>query len=256
MHYWKSFGWRWGLAVVHSNCDIDAGPFLNALAGKYDKMNRSLHKLIAATLIAATSVVSMAGRANADDAIPYPNSGSYNPASYSFTAQASGDLIAYFAGSTAGYDNQLGLLVNGVDTGIYGLDDHTSFIGQQLDFGHVNAGDSLVFVLDVLSLGDKVYSDPSMNVAFDSVGVTGHNHIYSTAYTGNPSLGGGIPNGTYVAFEDLRFPGSDFNYHDENFVFAGVPIGTSVPEPSSLALAGLGGIGALIAALRRRRIAA
>jgi hypothetical protein len=50
------------------------------------------------------------------DAIPYPNVGTPNPAIYTFTATSTGDIVAYFAaGSTAAYDNQLGLLVNGVE---------------------------------------------------------------------------------------------------------------------------------------------
>ena len=60
------------------------------------------------------------------DAIPYPTSGTPNTASYTLTATVTGDIIAYFAGSTAFFDNQLGLLVDGVDTGKVGLDNHAS----------------------------------------------------------------------------------------------------------------------------------
>jgi len=44
------------------------------------------------------------------DAIPYPNSGTPNTASYAFTAAATGEIIAYFAGGGAAFDLQLGLL--------------------------------------------------------------------------------------------------------------------------------------------------
>jgi hypothetical protein len=193
-----------------------------------------------------------------EDQIPYPNMGQYNPVTYSFTAIKTGDVIGYFAGSDALFDNQVGLLVNGVLTSAgYGLDDHSSSIGQSFDFGHANAGDTLVFDLDVLSLGAHVYSDPSLNVPYDTPGETiGHNHVYSTAYTATSPIFDSIPPGTYLAFEDESFPNSDFSYADENFVFTNVRL-ASVPEPSSIVSMGLGlgGI-VIIAIIRRRRCAA
>ena len=52
------------------------------------------------------------------DVIPYPapgpgGSGVLNPVVYNFTAVAAGDIIAYFAGSSASLINDLGLQVNG-----------------------------------------------------------------------------------------------------------------------------------------------
>ena len=73
--------------------------------------------------------------------------GTPNTAGYTFTAAADGDIIAYFAGSTAGFDLRLGLMVNGtLTTAGLALDDHTSAIGQSFDFGPVKAGDTLTFV--------------------------------------------------------------------------------------------------------------
>ena len=48
----------------------------------------------------------------------------------------------------------------------------------------------------------------------------------------------------YVAFEDLKFPHSDFNYHDDTFVFRNVA-SAQVAEPSTWALlmAGFAGVG-------------
>ncbi len=198
-------------------------------------MFKNISKLAAVAAFGIGALVATA------DVIPYPNSGSLNGASYNFTATATGPLTAYFAGSTAGYDNNLGLLVNGVDTGIYGLNDHTSIIGQSLSFGNVTAGDVLTFVLQVNTFS-YVYSNPALNGGYD--GGVGLQHVYATPYTG--SLGAGIPNGTYVAFEDLA-GGGDLNYHDENFVFTNV----GVPDNgSSVALLGLGLAGV---ALARRR---
>jgi hypothetical protein len=188
------------------------------------------------------------------DVIPYPNVGTPNPVTYTFTAAATGSITAYFAGSTAGYDNELGLLVNGVSTGVVGLDDHASAIGQSLILGSANAGDTLVFVLVNNTLGEDAYSDPAMNVSYDTPGETlGHNHVYSTSYTATSPVFPGVPVGTYVAFEDLPFPGSDFNYYDENFVFTNVAATSSaVPLPAA-AWSGIILLGSMIARQVRRR---
>jgi hypothetical protein len=171
------------------------------------------------------------------DAIPYPVA-VYNTAVYTFTATVTGDIIAYFAGSTAQNDNQLGLQVNGTLTGAgYGLDNHTSTLGQSFNLGQVTAGDTLVFVLHNLTQNMYAYSDPSLNGSYDLNGSPEHQHVYSTAYTATSPIIGNIPTGTYVSFEDQQFPNSDFNYNDLDFVFTDV---ASVPGP--IAGAGLPGL--------------
>ncbi len=191
------------------------------------------YRTIVSSLALACSTL-FAGAAHAD-AIPYPTPGIENPLHYTFTAAADGDIVAYFFGSSASYVNELRMLVNGVDTGIQGLNNHTSAIGAFLNFGAVHAGDVLIFEMVNLSPGGvgPWFSDASLNS-------DGKNHIYSTAYTGGTP---GVPAGTYVAFEDLN-SGGDFNYRDETFVFTNVA--TTIPEPASLALvlgAGLAGFG-------------
>ncbi|QYE33582.1 PEPxxWA-CTERM sorting domain-containing protein (plasmid) [Polymorphobacter sp. PAMC 29334] len=169
----------------------------------------------------------------------YPTPGVENPILYTFTAASSDNLSAYFAGSGASYNETLGLLVNGVDTGISGLQNHTTPLGIALSFGDVTAGDALTFLINIQTTGATFYSQKSRNS-------DGANHVYSAPYAGGDY---GSPAGTYVAFEDLPKGRSDFNYGDEQFVFTNV--GTPVPEPAAWALM-LVGFGVVGAAMRRR----
>jgi hypothetical protein len=199
----------------------------------------------AAFAFTAIAGISLAGP------IPYPNSGTVNATTYSFTASATGDVVAYFGGSGASFDEQVGLLDNGVLTAAgFGLDDHSTAVGAAFDFGPVTAGDSLVFVDRINGTG-FVYSDPSLNGPYDAPGTLNDNHIYSTAAVAGQVFSGS-PAGTYVGFEDLSFPNSDFNYFDDTFVFTNVSTTTSgVPDGAST-LALLGASIAAIFALRRR----
>jgi hypothetical protein len=192
------------------------------------------YSLAALTL---TGLFAVATSANAS-LIPYPTAGVENPVVYTFTAAATGDVTAYFYGSTAAYTNSLSMLVNGVDTGVTGLNNHTSAYGLALVLGTVNAGDVLVFRLNNISPGGigPWYSDPTLNS-------DGLNHVYSTDFGGDSF----IPAGTFVSFEDLP-NGGDFNYNDEDFVFTNVA--TSVPEPTTLFLMALG-FGMLILVQRK-----
>lgn len=197
-------------------------------------MKNTLTNFLAAAVLALSSLSASAGP------VPYPNPGILNPVTYNFTAASTGDVVAYFWGSTAGYTSTLSLLVNGVDTGITGLNNHTSVYGDFLNFGSVNAGDALVFRLNVLSTGDAWYSNAALN--YD-----GLNHIYSTDFAGDAF----IPSGTFVSFEDLPY-GGDLNYNDEDFVFTNVRDLNAVPEPLSALLLASGLLGAAV--VRRRKL--
>jgi hypothetical protein len=190
-------------------------------------------KLRVAGAIVGASLAVLFGLGNGAraDAIPYPAVGTPNTVGYTFTAAADGHIVAYFAGTGAGFDLRLGLLINGTLTNAgLALANHTSAIGQSFDFGSVKAGDSLTFVLHNLTLNMNAFSDPSLNVGYDLDGSVGHQHVYATAYTQTPIIDS-IPAGTYVAFEDLQFPASDFNYFDETFVVTNTRLQVQVPGP-------------------------
>jgi len=174
--------------------------------------------------------------------LPYDQPGVENTTQYEFIAASTGDVTAYFAGSDAGYTNVLTLLVNGVETGIIGLNNQTSVYGQVLNFGAVNAGDRLVFKLINTNPGNigPFYSDRSLNEG-------GFNHIFSSQYDGDAL----IPKGIFVGFEDLP-RGGDFDYNDERFVFVNVADVTDVPEPASIALL-MAGVAGFAASRRAKR---
>jgi len=196
---------------------------------------------IAALTLTGVLGAGFAGIASAGP-IPYPTPGVPNATTYTFTAAATGNITAYFYGSTAAYTNDLSMLVNGVATGIEGLNNHSSPYGLALNLGSVTAGDTLVFVLNNILPGGigPWYSDQSLN----SDGV---NHVYSTDFAGDSI----IPAGVFVSFEDLP-SGGDYNYNDEDFVFTNVSINT-VPEPGVLALFGAGLIAFLLTTRRKLR---
>jgi hypothetical protein len=187
------------------------------------------------------------------DQIPYAPIGAINPETYSFTATSTGAVDAYFAGSSAGYTEFLGLDVNGVATGITGLGNHSSSVGQVLDLGNAVAGDKLTLFIYVDDTAGFVYSDPTMNAGYDNNSSDGHQHVFATAYTGD-GVGGspvfpGIPttNATFVGFEDLKYPNSDFDFNDTTYVVTNV----TVPD-GGMTIAMLGGALAGLASLRRR----
>ncbi len=200
-------------------------------------------------LLLALPVLALAGAASATPLPNYPTPGAVNPADYAFTATANGTVVAYFGGATAGFTNVLGLIVNGVDVGVTGLNNQTSQVGESFDFGGftVNAGDSLIFYIDVLTTGERFFSRRIDNPD----GIT---HIYSAPYAGGLiGPGGTIPAGIYVGFEDI-LGGGDLDYDDLRFVFTNVGGGV-IPEPATWAML-IAGFGLVGFAARRRRAAA
>ena len=182
-------------------------------------------KFILSVLTFAITVVTATNAAT----ISYPNVGTVAPVE-SFKAISSGDLVGYFYSSSAAYDNQIGVFVNGAQLGGYALDNHLSTYGQSVNFGHVNAGDSVVFVLNVLTQGYKLYSNVALNSDLT-------NHIYATAFGGETNGGATIPTGLLVGFEDQAMSIADLDYNDEIAVFTNVAVN---PEPVSFVLFGTG----------------
>lgn len=206
---------------------------------------------IAIAAVIATIGVVAAPAAAAVQLPQYAPRGKANSVNYRFTAARTGTITAWFTGSTASYVETLGLMINGVGTGITGLNNKTSAYGDKLILGNAKAGDKLVFFIDVLTIKKTFYSDTSRN--FDGV-----NHVFSASYAGDAR----VPAGTYIGFEDMT-NGGDFNYFDESFVFSNVASRTvrapgiggagDIPEPASWALL-IAGFGLTGAAMRRRRM--
>lgn len=198
-------------------------------------------------LAIAATLGLVASTASAVTPLPqYPTRGKENPVEYNFTAAKTGSITAWYTGTTAGYSENLGLMINGVKTGVTGLNNKTSKVGDTLVLGSAKAGDKLTFFIDVLTTKKTYFSDKSLNE-------DGVNHIFSASYAGSDI----VPAGTYIGFEDM-WKGGDFNYFDLSFVFQNVAsrevsaVG-GVPEPSSWAML-IAGFGLTGATLRRRRM--
>jgi hypothetical protein len=201
--------------------------------------------LTAVTVAAIGVLFGISTKANAD-VIPYGNPGTLNPDAYSFIAPYSGIVTAYFYASDAGYDSKLGLLVNGSDTGFQVLPNHTSIFGDAFTFGHVNGGAEAVFTLHISAAngGDVFFSNPSLNI--DNL-----QHVYSTDFSGF----GPIPQGLYIAFEDLK-GGGDLDYNDYQFVIAlarDVGQVPGIPETATWVMMLIGFAGLGLVAYRRTK---
>lgn len=173
------------------------------------------------------------------DAIPYGNVGTLAPTN-TFTAIATGHIEGYFYGFSAA-DTDLIQMCDLTQSycSPYTFDNQTTPIGTSYNFGAVKAGDVLIFNLDNLNTGLILSSDPAYSA-------DGLNHAYATPYT---TMVNGIPApGTFVGMEDLRVPGSDLDYNDDQFVFQNAGTASPTPEPSYMLLMGSG---ILLLGLRR-----
>lgn len=236
---------KWALTC---SSHLKSGPINNFDGEERGTMKINARMLVA--LLGCAALLATAPVANADP-IPYPNAGI--PAAFTqLNAVATGDITGYFYSSSAGDTDLIEMvdITTGTTSALF-FNNQTSHPGDVADFGHVNAGDLIAFVLVDQTTGIDFSSDPT--VPFVNSDET--NHAYITAFGGpsDPSAGnpGTIPAGTYVGFEDRFNPPSDLDYNDDNFVFTNL-VATTTPEPSSIILLGSGLLG--IAGLVRRRI--
>ena len=177
--------------------------------------------------------------------IPYPDAGEINQQTYTLVATQSGTINVWFAGKgTAVNDDVLTALVNGIPTGIVGLDNQTSQIGQYLNLGHVDAGETIVFEMQDLSSGRNWFTDNEKKS--DRT-----NHAYMTTFAGGLVGASVVPAGWYIGFEDVSGCGSDWNYQDLQFYASTGSVG-AVPEPSTWAMMVLGFAGVGFMAYRRK----
>ena len=221
-------------------------------------------------LAAAFLIVGLASKGVLAGSVPYSDAGTVPQATQ--LVGTGGDVVAYFAGSTAAFSEQVAMYVDGVlSPAGWVFPNHDTANGFSVNLGHAAAGSQLVFGLQVYDLFQGVnptgtdsspnlhytgapsytlYSVPAASGvgpggAYQFANPDGSNHAYISDYVANQI--NGIPvSGTYVAFEDLLADGSsgspsDFNFRDEQFVFTGVRAG-AVPEPASIALVGIGAL--------------
>ncbi len=211
------------------------------------------------SLLALASILAAGSSPLLADDIPYANVGQLAPAN-TLTASATGTVVGYFAGSSAGDNDTIELWDVNLNTfSSFVLPNHSSTVGAPTTFLSVDAGDTLVFILDNVSTGQ--YEDSVNNNGTPTAwSADGYNHAYTTAYTAGSIAG--LPaglTGTYVGMEDLAvtglnpLSGSDLDYNDDTFVFTDIATASPTPEPASFVLFGTGLLGA--AGVLRRKFA-
>jgi hypothetical protein len=209
--------------------------------------------------------------ASAESGYRYQKAGQVNAVTYTFSALADGDLTLYTMNGTGSYLSTLGIKVNG-QTIASGVLPSGSQIFVPTTFGKVAAGDKIEFFLDTYnrdatnSYIGTYSSDPTANAG-------GLQHVFASVHIPEPWIG--VPEGTFVAFEDTDSSDSqgDLNYNDYAFVAPNLtftstamgagtpsidaPATSPAPEPASWAmmLIGFGAVGGALRGHRRVRVA-
>ena len=154
--------------------------------------------------------------------------------------------MATYEGNSATYSNDLYLMLDGLgnpgDDGnlsndLFVFNNHLSPVGSTMNLGTFAVGTELMFRLFVNNTGYNYYSGPA------SRNPDGMPHARVQ--------GNWQPNTTLVSFEDLYGTPEGVNgYNDLSFSFTNT---SPAPEPSTLALLGIGVVG-LTAGMRRKRV--
>jgi len=176
--------------------------------------------------------------------IPYPNPGTIiaNSDAQILTANGGDITVTYDHGITSG-DHDV-LYLNGTEL----FDNQSSTVGQQIDLGIFSAGTVMDFTMTDYGNGGSVTGTHTWEMGSGVNNSDGNVHAYVTS---NGVDGNNKPV-TFVGWEDETTGQlySDWNYNDLTFDFANASP-SSVPEPGTMALVGLG-VGSLLIFRRRK----
>ncbi|MES2740457.1 MAG: hypothetical protein V4754_05835 [Pseudomonadota bacterium] len=167
-------------------------------------------------LIFALAGMVCAAHSHADNFAPYPTPGVENKAWKKFVAQSTGPVVAYFVGSETSNDEHIRVAANGAFLGGTGQSNRQLKYGNNIIFGHVNAGDVVSIFLSIPEKNAGVWSQ---KLIVGGGQPANSNGVYVTPFSGDPASG--IPTGVYVGFEDqaYQYQGADFDYNDSAYVF-------------------------------------
>ena len=202
---------------------------------KHNKLTRGV-----LAVVAGASLMSISAMAQ----IPYPNAYTIipNSAAQVLVAGNTNVIVTYYHGISGG-DHDI-LYLGGIEI----FDNKINNPGDQRDLGIFTPGTILQFTMTDFGNNDTVMATNSWNMGSGVGNTDGHVHAYVTS---DGTDGNGSPV-TYVGWEDdtTGQPYVDWNYNDLTFTFSSATF-QPVPEPTTLALAALGGASLLL--LRRRK---